>query len=97
VILMFKVIRSVVPTEWTNDNYRDPIVVNQLKKDFLSKCYLCEQTDFGNVNIEHFVPHLNQSEELLIGKIFIIHVPIVMGSKDLDIKNYLIVVMKIIM
>ena len=63
-ILMFKVIRSVVPTEWTNDNYRDPIVVNQLKKDFLSKCYLCEQTDFGNVNVEHFVPHLNQSEEL---------------------------------
>jgi len=61
---MFKVIRSVVPTEWTNDNYRDPIVVNQLKKDFLSKCYLCEQTDFGNVNVEHFVPHLNQSEEL---------------------------------
>ncbi|EHU1902840.1 HNH endonuclease [Acinetobacter baumannii] len=63
---MFKVMRSEVPAEWTNGNYRDPLVVNQLKKDFLSKCYLCEQTDFGNVNVEHFVPHLNQSEELRI-------------------------------
>lgn len=63
---MFNVIRSERPQTWTNSNYRDPIVVQQLKKDFFSKCYLCEQTDFGNVNVEHFVPHLNQSEELRI-------------------------------
>lgn len=63
---MFKVIRSEKPQTWTNSNYRDPIVVQQLKKDFFSKCYLCEQTDFGNVNVEHFIPHLNQSEELRI-------------------------------
>lgn len=63
---MFNVIRSERPQTWTNSNYKDPIVVQQLKKDFFSKCYLCEQTDFGNVNVEHFVPHLNQSEELRI-------------------------------
>lgn len=63
---MFNVIRSERPQTWTNSNYKDPIVVQQLKKDFFSKCYLCEQTDFGNVNAEHFVPHLNQSEELRI-------------------------------
>jgi len=63
---MFNVIRSERPQTWTNNNYKDPIVVQQLKKDFLSKCYLCEQTEFGNVNVEHFVPHLNQSEELRI-------------------------------
>ena len=61
---MFKVIRSEKPKDWTNSDYTDPVVVKQLKKDFLSKCYLCEQTDFGNVNVEHFVPHLNKSEEL---------------------------------
>lgn len=61
---MFKVVRSKRPANWTNSDYTDPIVVEQLKKDFLSKCYLCEQTDFGNVNVEHFVPHLNKSEEL---------------------------------
>lgn len=63
---MFNVIRSERPQTWTNTNYKDPIIVQQLKKDFLSKCYLCEQTEFGNVNVEHFVPHLNQSEELRI-------------------------------
>lgn len=61
---MFKVIRSEKPKEWTNGNYTDPLVVQQLKKDFFSKCYLCELSDFGNLNVEHFVPHLNQSEEL---------------------------------
>lgn len=61
---MFKVVRSKKPANWTNSDYTDPIVVEQLKKDFLSKCYLCEQTDFGNVNVEHFVPHLNKSEAL---------------------------------
>lgn len=61
---MFKVIRSEKPKDWTNSDYTDPVVVKQLKKDFLSKCYLCEQTDFGNVNVEHFVPHLNKSDEL---------------------------------
>lgn len=63
---MFKVVRSEKPSNWTNSNYKDPIVVKQLRKDFFSKCYLCEQINFGNVNVEHFVPHEGKSVELLI-------------------------------
>lgn len=61
---MFRVVRSDKPEDWKSSDYTDPVVVKQLKQDFLSKCYLCEQTDFGNVNVEHFVPHLNKNEEL---------------------------------
>lgn len=63
---MFKVVRSEKPANWTNSDYKDPIVVKQLRKDFYSKCYLCEQINFGNVNVEHFVPHEGKSEELRI-------------------------------
>jgi len=63
---MFKVTRSDKPEDWENTNYRDSAVVKQLKRDFFSKCYICEMKDFGNVNIEHFVPHLNQDEALKI-------------------------------
>lgn len=63
---MFKVIRSEKPKDWTSKEYSHPLVVKQLRKDFFSKCYLCEQADFSNVNVEHFVPHEGKSEELLI-------------------------------
>lgn len=63
---MFKVLRSNKPEDWTGKNYAHPLVVKQLRKDFFSKCYLCEQAYFGNVNVEHFVPHEGKSEELLI-------------------------------
>lgn len=63
---MFKVIRSEKPQNWTSKEYSHPLVVQQLKKDFFSKCYICEQANFGNVNVEHFVPHEGKSEELLI-------------------------------
>lgn len=63
---MFKVLRSLKPENWTNTNYKDPLVVKQLKRDFFSKCYICELKDFGNVNVEHFVPHLNQDINLMI-------------------------------
>ena len=61
---MFKVIRSNKPEDWTSKDYTHPLVVQQLRKDFFSKCYLCEQANFGNVNVEHFVPHEGKSEEL---------------------------------
>jgi len=63
---MFKVVRSDKPVNWTNSDYKDPVVVKQLRKDFFSKCYLCEQINFGNVNVEHFVPHEGKSVELRI-------------------------------
>ncbi|WP_289335567.1 HNH endonuclease [Acinetobacter baumannii] len=61
---MFKVIRSEQPKTWSGKNYNDPILVEQLRKDFFSKCYLCEQTDFGNLNIEHFRPHKGKDSNL---------------------------------
>lgn len=62
---MFKVVRSEKPKNWTGKDYTHPLVVQQLRKDFFSKCYLCEQNNFGNVNVEHFVPHEGKNEELL--------------------------------
>lgn len=56
---MFKVAKSVRPTDWTTRNYRDPIVVRALRKDFYGKCYICEQKHFPNLNVEHFIPHLD--------------------------------------
>ena len=56
---MFKVSKSARPTDWTTKDYKDPVVVKQLKKDFHSKCYICEQKHFPNLNVEHFIPHLD--------------------------------------
>lgn len=56
---MFKVSKSVKPKDWTTKDYKDPVVVKQLKKDFHAKCYICEQKHFPNLNVEHFVPHLD--------------------------------------
>jgi hypothetical protein len=56
---MFKVSKSTRPTDWTTKDYKDPAVVQQLKKDFHGKCYICEQKHFPNLNVEHFITHLN--------------------------------------
>ncbi|MBU3120418.1 HNH endonuclease [Acinetobacter soli] len=56
---MFKVSKSPRPTDWTTKDYKDPAVVRQLKKDFYAKCYICEQKHFPNLNVEHFIPHLD--------------------------------------
>lgn len=56
---MFKVSKSPRPTDWTTKDYKDPAVVRQLKKDFHAKCYICEQKHFPNLNVEHFIPHLD--------------------------------------
>lgn len=56
---MFKVIKSERPTDWTTKDYKDPVVVRLLKKDFHGKCYICEQKHFPNLNVEHFIPHLD--------------------------------------
>lgn len=54
---MFNVSKSDRPTHWKTKDYRDPIVVEQLRKDFHEKCYICEQKYFPNLNVEHFIPH----------------------------------------
>lgn len=60
---MFKVTKSSKPTEWVTKDYKDPVVVRQLRIDFHGKCYICEQKHFPNLNVEHFIPH-NDNEEL---------------------------------
>jgi hypothetical protein len=61
---MFKVSKSDRPVDWKTKDYRDPIVVEQLRKDFHEKCYICEQKYFSNLNVEHFIPH--EGNEALI-------------------------------
>ena len=59
---MFKVTKSPRPTEWVTKDYKDPVVVRQLKKDFYGKCYICEQKHFPNLKVEHFIPHENDAD-----------------------------------
>ena len=56
---MFKVSKSARPTNWNTKDYKDSVVVKQLQKDFHAKCYICEQKYFPNLNVEHFIPHLD--------------------------------------
>lgn len=59
---MFKVSKSARPMDWNTKDYKDPVVVRQLKKDFHGKCYICEQKHFPNLNVEHFIPHLDDEQ-----------------------------------
>jgi hypothetical protein len=55
---MFNVSRvSPAPSCLANNIYNDPTVVAILKPMFFGKCYLCEQIDLADPEIEHFVPH----------------------------------------
>ena len=38
-------------------NYNTPEVLQRLKQDFKNKCYICEQKEATNINIEHFIAH----------------------------------------
>jgi hypothetical protein len=38
-------------------NYNIPEVLQRLEQDFKNKCYICEQKEATNINIEHFVAH----------------------------------------
>lgn len=38
-------------------------VLSQLKNDFKNKCYLCEQSDLVNINVEHLDPHEGDNEK----------------------------------
>ncbi len=37
-------------------------VLEVIRKDFLNKCYLCEESAITSINIEHFVPHKGDPE-----------------------------------
>lgn len=48
-----------------NGIYNIPEVVNALKEEFHDKCYICEQKNIKNINIEHFKPHKGSNKELM--------------------------------
>lgn len=41
-------------------SYREPDVIEQLKKDFHGKCYICELGDLTDIQVEHLLPHHNR-------------------------------------
>ena len=45
----------------TNGTYRTDGVLNALTNDFFNKCYICEYKNPTTINIEHFVPHRDDS------------------------------------
>lgn len=48
-----------IEAQKTNGSYSEPDVVEQLKKDFHNKCYLCEIDSLQDPQIEHLLPHMN--------------------------------------
>lgn len=43
----------------TNGRYDRQDVIDQLKKDFHNKCYICEMKELQDPNVEHLLPHKN--------------------------------------
>ncbi|WP_210512256.1 HNH endonuclease [Pantoea ananatis] len=55
---MFNVTRTLpAPSALARNNYQSREVVESLRRIFHDKCYLCEQGDVSNPEVEHFVPH----------------------------------------
>ena len=48
----------------SNGTYRKEEVRKRLIEDFHGKCYICEDDDLTNIEIEHFVPHLGKNIDL---------------------------------
>ncbi|MFL4401206.1 HNH endonuclease [Citrobacter portucalensis] len=64
---MFNIIRSYPePLDLSRKVYNSPEIVDQLRGIFYDKCYLCEQGDLSDPEVEHFLPH-GGSDELLYG------------------------------
>ena len=61
---------SVVPASLATEklkvsgSYRMADVVEQIFTDFNNKCYLCEEKEITNINVEHFKPHRNANVDL---------------------------------
>lgn len=63
---MVKVERSFPPpaslereSKKLTGSYSEPDVIEQLKKDFHNKCYICEMKDLQDPEAEHLLPHKN--------------------------------------
>lgn len=57
---MFNVIRTnPPPASLARNDYQARDVVETLREIFHDKCYLCEQANISNPEVEHFIPHGN--------------------------------------
>jgi len=45
-------------------SYRELDVLERLKIDFKNKCYICEEKEPTNINVEHFKPHKEKDVDL---------------------------------
>lgn len=64
---MFNVIRTYPePSDLARKTYNSPDIVERLRSLFNDKCYLCEQGDLSDPEVEHFQPH-GDAVELLYG------------------------------
>lgn len=46
-----------VEQQKANGDYKCGCVIEQLKTDFFNKCYICEDAQLSNINVEHFKAH----------------------------------------
>ena len=44
-------------------SHREQDVIKQLKKDFYSKCYICELKNLTDIQVEHLLPHKNGKDK----------------------------------
>lgn len=48
----------------SSENYRSRDVVAQVADDFFDKCYLCEDKNVKDINVEHFEPHKGDRDKM---------------------------------
>lgn len=49
-----------VESKKAHGSYTEDDVIEQLKKDFHGKCYICEMDDLTDIQVEHLLPHHNR-------------------------------------
>jgi hypothetical protein len=45
------------PTPTITSTHNTPEIIKRLKEDFHNKCYICEEKEPKDINVEHFVAH----------------------------------------
>ena len=59
---MFNVVRTYPePPSIAKNEYNKDDVLTKLRPMFFDKCYLCERDDIQDVEVEHFIPHKNNT------------------------------------
>ena len=48
-----------IEAQKASGSYAEPDVIEQLKRDFNNKCYLCELDNLQDPQVEHLLPHMN--------------------------------------